>query len=309
MCTGTVANQKNYQQNYAFWVRLASTASVIVAIILITIKLFAWFQTESASMLASLTDSILDSGASIFSFFAIRYALQPADEEHRFGHGKAESLAALAQSAFISGSSMLLIFHSVQQFMQGGSVPKVGYGIAVSAIAIVITFALIVIQRMAIRHTNSQAVQADNLHYQSDILLNLAVIVALILSSYGWLWADSIFAMGIAIYLIIGAVRIGWDAFQALMDRELSEELQEQIANITMAVNGVKGFHGLRTREAGPVRFIQLHIELANELSLLRAHAIADDVEAQLMKAFPGADIIVHMDPEIVAVVEGSLKR
>ncbi|WP_287817711.1 cation diffusion facilitator family transporter, partial [Idiomarina sp.] len=144
-----MANQKNYQQNYAFWVRLASTASVVVAITLISIKLFAWFQTESASMLASLTDSILDSGASIFSFFAIRYALQPADEEHRFGHGKAESLAALAQSAFIAGSSMLLIFHSVQQFMQGGSVPKVGYGIAVSGIAIVITFVLIVIQRMA----------------------------------------------------------------------------------------------------------------------------------------------------------------
>lgn len=309
MCISAVANQKSHQENYAFWVRLASSASVIVAITLITLKLYAWFETESASMLASLTDSILDSGASIFSFFAIRYALQPADEEHRFGHGKAESLAALAQSAFIAGSSMLLVFHSIQQFMHGNTVPKVDYGIIVSAIAIVITFGLIVIQRMAIRRTQSQAVQADNLHYQSDILLNIAVIIALILSSYGWLWADSVFAIGIAGYLILGAVRIGWDAFQSLMDRELSEELQQQIAQLTLSTPGVNGFHGLRTREAGPVRFIQLHIELDNDLSLLRAHAIADNVEAQLMQAFPGADIIVHMDPEIVAVVEGSISR
>jgi ferrous-iron efflux pump FieF len=309
MCVRIVPKQKNYQQNYAFWVRLASASSVIVAATLIAIKLFAWLQTESASMLASLTDSILDSGASIFSFFAIRYALQPADEEHRFGHGKAESLAAMAQSAFIAGSSMLLVFHSVQQLIQGGGVPKAGYGIIVSIIAIVITAVLIVIQRIAIRQTQSQAIQADNLHYQSDILLNLAVIVALILTSMGWFWADSVFAIGIALYLIVGAIKIGWDAFQSLMDRELSEEHQKQISEVTLSVDGVKGFHGLRTREAGPVRFIQLHIELDNRLSLLRAHAIADNVETELMKAFPGADIIVHMDPEIVAIVEGSAQR
>lgn len=309
MCAETVPKQKNHQQNYSFWVRLASTSSVLVAVTLIAIKLYAWLQTESASMLASLTDSILDSGASIFSFFAIRYALQPADEEHRFGHGKAESLAALAQSAFIAGSSMLLVFHSIQQLLHGGSIPKIGDGIVVSVIAIFITSILIVIQRIAIRQTQSQAIKADNLHYQSDILLNFAVIVALMLTSMGWLWADSIFAIGIAGYLIMGAIRIGWDAFQSLMDRELSEEHQKHIAETTMSVDGVKGFHGLRTREAGPVRFIQLHIELDNSLSLLRAHAIADDVEAELMKVFPGADIIVHMDPEIVAIVEGSARR
>lgn len=309
MCAETVPKQKNHQQNYSFWVRLASTSSVLVAVTLIAIKLYAWLQTESASMLASLTDSILDSGASIFSFFAIRYALQPADEEHRFGHGKAESLAALAQSAFIAGSSMLLVFHSIQQLLHGGSIPKIGDGIVVSVIAIFITSILIVIQRIAIRQTQSQAIKADNLHYQSDILLNFAVIVALMLTSMGWLWADSIFAIGIAGYLIVGAIKIGWDAFQSLMDRELSEEHQKHIAETTMSVDGVKGFHGLRTREAGPVRFIQLHIELDNSLSLLRAHAIADDVEAELMKVFPGADIIVHMDPEIVAIVEGSARR
>ncbi|RUO40321.1 cation diffusion facilitator family transporter [Idiomarina aquatica] len=298
--------EKNYQNQYSFWVKLASTASVLVAFTLIVMKLLAWLQTESASMLASMTDSILDSGASVFSFFAIRYALQPADEEHRFGHGKAESLAALAQSAFISGSSMLLIFHSVEQLIQGPQLPSIDLGIWVSVVAIALTLALITIQRMAIKHTDSQAVKADHLHYQSDILLNVAVIVALLLSGWGLLWADSVFAIGIAIYLIIGAIRIGSEAFNSLMDRELPESTQRQIVDIVTAVDGVLGIHGLRTREAGPTRFIQLHIELDNRLSLLKAHAISDVVEAELMKHFPYADIIVHMDPEIVAQVEGS---
>ncbi|MGM0525987.1 MAG: cation diffusion facilitator family transporter [Pseudomonadota bacterium] len=299
--------ESNYRTNYSFWVKLASSASVIVAFSLIIMKLMAWLHSESASMLASLTDSILDSGASVFSFFAIRYALQPADEEHRFGHGKAESLAALAQSAFIAGSSMLLIFHSIEQLIQGPRLPRVDVGIWVSAIAIVFTIVLITIQRMAIRHTNSQAIRADNLHYQSDILLNVAVIIALLLSSWGFLWADSVFAIGIAVYLISGAISIGSEAFNSLMDRELSQETQLQIIEIAGSVEGVKGLHGLRTREAGPTRFIQLHIELDDKLSLLKAHAISDSVEAELMKNFPSADIIVHMDPEIVAKVEGSL--
>ena len=260
-------------------------------------------------MLASMTDSILDSGASIFSFFSIRYALQPADDEHRFGHGKAESLAALAQSAFIAGSSMLLVFHSIQQLLQGPTLPSVDIGVWVSVIAILLTLVLIAIQRVAIKHTDSQAVKADHLHYQSDILLNIAVIVALLLSAWGLAWADSVFAIAIAAYLIIGAVKIGSEAFNSLMDRELPAKTQQQIIATAKAVDGVKGIHGLRTREAGPTRFIQLHIELDNQLSLLKAHAIADGVEAELMKAFPAADIIVHMDPEIVARVEGSMTQ
>jgi ferrous-iron efflux pump FieF len=297
----------NFRKTYSFWVKLASTASVIVAFSLIAMKLFAWLQTESASMLASMTDSILDSGASVFSFFAIRYALQPADEEHRFGHGKAESLAALAQSAFIAGSSMLLVFHSIEQLIQGPRLPSVNTGIWVSGAAIALTLVLITIQRIAIKHTDSQAVKADHLHYQSDILLNIAVIIALLLSGWGLLWADSVFAIGIAAYLIIGAIKIGSQAFNSLMDRELPEQTQQQIITIAKSVDGVRGLHGLRTREAGPTRFIQLHIELDDRLSLLKAHAISDCVEAELMKHFPAADIIVHMDPEIVAKVEGSI--
>lgn len=299
--------EANFRTNYSFWVKLASTASVIVAFSLIAMKLFAWLHTESSSMLASMTDSILDSGASVFSFFAIRYALQPADEEHRFGHGKAESLAALAQSAFIAGSSMLLIFHSVEQLIQGPTLPNVGLGIWVSVAAIFLTLILITIQRLAIKETDSQAIRADHLHYQSDILLNLAVIVALFLSAYGFIWADSVFAIGIALYLILGAIRIGAAAFNSLMDRELPDIMQKEIMTIAQKIEGVNGLHGLRTREAGPTRFIQLHIELDDRLSLLKAHAISDDVEAALMARFPSADIIVHMDPEIVAKVEGSL--
>jgi len=297
----------SYKHQYAFWVKLASASSVTTAALLIAMKLYAWFDTESASMLASLTDSLLDSGASIFSFFAIRYSLQPADDEHRFGHGKAESLAALAQSAFVAGSGMLLIFHSAQQWMDDSQLPNVETGIWVSVAAIVITMVLLVIQRIAIRVTDSQAVKADHLHYQSDILLNAAVLVALVLSQFGMHWADGVFAILIALYLIWGAIRIGTEAFNSLMDRELPENLQKKVVDTALAIDGVLGIHGLRTREAGSTRFIQLHIELDNHLSLLKAHAISDEVESALMKAFPSADIIVHMDPEIIAYVEGSI--
>ncbi|RUO79955.1 divalent metal cation transporter FieF [Idiomarina tyrosinivorans] len=294
------------REHYAFWVKLATRASVLVVFTLIGLKLWAWWVTESASMLASLTDSLLDSGASIFSFFAIRYAIQPADNEHRFGHGKAESLAALAQSAFIAGSSVLLIFHSTEQWLRGDTLPQTDLGIWVSGFAIIITFGLLVIQRLAIRHTNSQAVAADHLHYQSDILLNATVIIALVMAQFGYTWADSAFAIVIALYLIIGASKIGWDAFQALMDRELEQSQLAEIERLAKSVTGVEGMHGLRTRAAGPTRFIQLHIELDDRISLLRAHAIADEVEMELMRAFPGADIIVHMDPMIIAQVENN---
>ncbi|EKE80925.1 cation diffusion facilitator family transporter [Idiomarina xiamenensis] len=296
--------QQTKQQHYAFWVKLASTAAVVTALTLIALKLYAWLVTDSASMLASLTDSLLDGGASLFSFFAIRYAIQPADDEHRFGHGKAESLAALAQSAFISGSALLLVFHSIQQWLHGQPPQRTDAGIYVSIAAIVLTLILLTIQKRAIHHTRSQAVQADSLHYQSDIMLNLTVLVALLLSQWGLHWADSAFALLIAVYLLWGAAHIGKDAFQSLMDRELPIEQQQLIMTHAAAIEGVRGVHGLRTRSSGPTTFIQLHIELDNEISLLRAHAIADQVETAIMQQLPDADILVHMDPLLVVPLE-----
>lgn len=285
------------QRDYGFWVKLATRASVTVAFTLIVVKLWAWIATDAASMLASATDSMLDGLASLFTFFSVRYALQPADHEHRFGHGKAESLAALVQSALITGSAMLLLVHSAQQLWQGSEVQQAGIGVYVSIFAIALTLGLVLLQRVAIRNTESKAIAADHLHFQSDLLLNSAVIVALLLSAYGWYWADSVFAIVIAVYLAYGAIRIGWDAFQGLMDRELPEEDKAKIVAVLRSTKGIHGWHDLRTRASGPTRFIQCHVELQDELSLKAAHDIADGAEERLRKLFPDTDVIIHMDP------------
>lgn len=284
-------------ENYVFWVKTATRASVSVALILIAVKVVAWLMTDSSSMLASLTDSLLDSLASLFTFFAVRYAVQPADNEHRFGHGKAESLAALVQSALITGSAMLLLIHSVQQWIQGTPVRQAEIGVYVSVFAIVLTLALVVLQRVAIKKTGSQAISADALHFTSDLLLNSAVIVALVLSAYGWLWADSIFAIIIAVFLAQGAVRIGWSAFQSLMDRELPDNEKQLIIDTIKGIRGVRGLHGLKTRSAGPTRFVQCHIELDDNLNLRQAHDIADKAELAVANLFDYTEVIIHMDP------------
>ncbi|WP_417690216.1 cation diffusion facilitator family transporter [Pseudidiomarina sp.] len=293
------------QRDYGFWVKVATRASVSVAFTLIVVKLWAWIATDASSMLASATDSMLDGLASLFTFFSVRYALQPADREHRFGHGKAESLAALVQSALITGSAMLLLVHSAQQLWQGSVVQQADIGVYVSLLAIALTLALVILQRAAIRHTDSKAIAADHLHFQSDLLLNSAVIAALLLSAYGWYWADSVFAILIAVYLAYGAIRIGWEAFQGLMDRELPDADKAQIIAVLRATKGIHGWHDLRTRASGPTRFIQCHVELKDELSLKTAHDIADGAEQRLRELFPDTDVIIHMDP-LSAVPETS---
>lgn len=292
------------QRDYAFWVKLATRASVSVAFILIAVKTAAWLLTDSASMLASLTDSMLDSLASLFTFFAVRYAVQPADNEHRFGHGKAEAMAAMVQSALITGSAMLLAVHSVQQWIQGTPVQQAEIGVYVSLFAIALTLALVVLQRLAVKKTGSQAIAADALHFSSDILLNSAVIAALVLSAYGWLWADSVFAILIAVFLAQGAIRIGWEAFQSLMDRELPDAEKQQIVDTIKAVPGVRGLHGLKTRSAGPTRFVQCHIELDDFLNLRQAHDIADLAEKRVEALFEQTEVIIHMDPLSVVPAE-----
>ncbi|MDX1706002.1 cation diffusion facilitator family transporter [Pseudidiomarina sp.] len=294
-------NSENFQnRDYSFWVKLATRASVSVALTLILVKLAAWFMTDSASMLASLTDSILDSFASFFTFFAVRYAVVPADKEHRFGHGKAECMAALMQSALIIGSATLLLVHSVEQWVEGDPVQQPAIGVYVSLFAIVLTFGLVLVQRAAIRNTQSSAISADALHFKSDLLLNASVIAALLLSAYGWYWVDSLFAVLIALYLAFGAIRIGWDAFQSLMDRELPDDEKKRIIKTIKDTPGILGLHNLRTRGAGPTRFIQCHVELDDDLSLRAAHDIADHAERRVRDLFEDTDVIIHMDPASV---------
>jgi ferrous-iron efflux pump FieF len=292
------------QQQYSRWVTLASMAAVAVASLLITGKLIAWLMTDSSSLLASLTDSLMDVSASLINLFAIRYALAPADNEHRFGHGKAESLAGLIQSAFISGSALLLVMHGISSLLNQVPVQRLEAGLWVSAGSILLTLLLVGFQRWVVQRTNSVAIKADMLHYRSDLLLNAGVLLALVLAGQGWFWADGLFAILIGLFLVWGAVQIGYESVQALLDRQLPEEEQARIMALCCAVEGVHGVHDLRTRQSGPTRFVQLHLELDDQLPLVKAHQIADEAELAVRQSFERMDVIIHMDPISVLTKE-----
>ncbi|MGL5487148.1 MAG: cation efflux pump FieF [Shewanella sp.] len=286
-----------HTSQYDFWVKLASRASVATALTLITIKLLAWLYSGSASMLASLTDSFADALASIINFIAIRYAIVPADHDHRYGHGKAEPLAALAQSAFIMGSAFLLLFYGGERLLNPAPVENATIGVVVSVVAIVLTLALVLLQKRALAATNSTVVEADSLHYKSDLFLNAAVLLALVLSQYGWWWADGLFAVLIACYIGQQAFDLGYRSIQALLDRELDEDTRQRIKQIAKEDPRVLGLHDLRTRQAGKTIFIQFHLELDGNLSLNEAHSIADTTGLRVKAAFEDAEVIIHQDP------------
>lgn len=277
--------------------KLASVASVMTAGFLIVAKLIAWYVTGSVGLLASLVDSVMDSIASLINLFAIRYSLQPADAEHRFGHGKAEPLAGLAQAAFIAGSAIFLIFHAIDRLRLAQPLEQVGVGVGVMILAIVLTLVLLAIQHYVIRKTDSTAIRADSLHYATDLLTNVSILLALYLTTLGWTWADPVFAIAVAIYIFYSAFNIGHDAFQQLMDRELPADILQKIQETAMSHPEVTGTHDMRTRQAGHTRFVQLHLELDEDMSLKRAHEIADEVEMEIMAFLPGAEVLIHQDP------------
>ena len=277
--------------------RLATRASVATAALLIAAKLAAWLLTGSVSVLASLVDSLMDAAASLVNLVAVRYSLEPADAEHRFGHGKAESVAGLAQATFIAGSAVFLMLHAVDRLLHPRPLEGVAVGVVVMVFAIAATLALLVVQRYVIKHTGSTAIRADSLHYRSDLLVNASIILALLLELRGWAGLDPLFALGIAGYILYSAWHIGHDAFQLLMDRELAPELVAQVRAAALAQPAVRGIHDLRTRQSGQTVFVQLHIELDAGMLLSEAHAVADRVEAAIRAALPGCDVIVHQDP------------
>jgi ferrous-iron efflux pump FieF len=286
------ATEKN-----ATLLKRVTLASTLTALVLIALKLVTWLWTGSVSMLASLVDSAMDAIASLINLLSVRYALVPADDEHRFGHGKAESLAGLAQAAFISGSALFLLLHAVDRILHPAPVQRTTLGIAVIVFSLALTLALLTYQRYVIRHTGSVAIRADALHYATDVLSNLGVIAALLLAQFGLPIFDPILAIAIAGYILIGAWRIGRDSLDHLMDRELDDAVRERIKQLALEHTEVRGIHELRTRRAGQTSFIQLHLEMEPQLTLAEAHAIADMVEAQIRAAVPTSDVIIHQDP------------
>jgi len=277
--------------------RLATYASVSVAVSLIIAKLVAWFMTDSVSLLATLIDSTLDALAAIINMIAVRHALAPADKEHRFGHGKAEALAGLGQATFIAGSAGFLMLEAFGRFFRPEAPDSIEVGIGVMIFSIAATLGLLAIQKHVIAKTNSTAIKADSLHYKTDLYMNASVIAALLLAVYGWPGFDALFGIGIGIFVLYSAWEIVQHAIDDLMDKELSDEERQQIVDIVVAHPKARGMHDLRTRKSGVTYFIQLHLELDDNLMLKEAHDIADEVEASLCKAFPNSEIIIHQDP------------
>ena len=276
----------------------ATYASLAVAAVLIAAKLTVWISTGSVALLSSLVDSLVDAAASLVNFFAVRHATVPADREHRFGHGKAEPLAALGQSAFLVGSAVLLMFEAVRRLVSPAPVEAAGLGIAVMVFSIVLTIGLVTYQRHVVRRTGSLAIGADELHYRGDLLLNGGVIATLAITSlFSVPILDPLFGATVGLWIIYSAVKIARLSLTQLMDRELPDEERARVRAIAESHPEVTAVHDIRTRIAGPTAFIQLHIEMDGAMNLLHAHEVSDAVEARLRRAFPHAEIMIHEDP------------
>lgn len=279
--------------------RLASYASVTMASMLLLAKLFAWWKTDSLAMLSSFTDSVFDVLMSLVNMLAVRYALKPADDDHRFGHTSIEDIAGLAQCAFIFAAMAMIILQSVERLSNPHTVltnPELGIG--VSVLGMVLTTALVSFQTYVTRRTKSLVIAADRMHYVGDIAFNLGVLTAFILNSWGgFLWADATIAILIAVIVLKSTWPLGVRAFNNLMDREMPDDEKKTIFDIIDAMPEVSGYHNLKTRYSGAKCFIQLHVDIAADLNFRDAHAIVDRLEAAITSAFPGADVIVHPDP------------
>jgi ferrous-iron efflux pump FieF len=279
--------------------RLATYASVGVALFLVAAKFAAWLATDAVSLLSTLIDSILDAGASMINLVAVHHALHPADREHRFGHGKAESLAGLAQAAFVSGSALFLVLEAGERFTRPRPIENATIGYAVMIFSIVLTLVLVAFQKYVIRRTDSLAISADSMHYRMDVMINAGVILSLLLvSRFGFVLADPLFAIAIAAYIFWGAWGIARASLDVLMDRELPEEDRGKILKIANSHAGVLGAHDLKTRTSGLNVFIQLHLEMDPEITLCKAHVIAEAVMNKLEEAYPSAEVLIHEDPE-----------
>lgn len=277
--------------------RWSTRAAVSVATILVVIKAIAWWLSGSVAMLGSVTDSGLDLMASLVTMYAVKTALQPANEQYRFGHGKAEALAGLFQASIMSGFSIFLILESIQSLYRGDVPNASDWVIGASLVAIVLTFMLVLFQSYVVRHTKSLAIAGDHLHYKGDLLLNIGVIAAAALATRGIVWADGAFGLMIGAYILHGAYSVARPSIDMLMDKELSTDDREKIFNLVMESPGVRGLHDLRTRTSGRDCFIQMHIEVDGDLSVHKAHFIGDEVEAIIGEEFPEADILIHIDP------------
>lgn len=285
--------------NRAALTRSAALASIAMAVVLVTLKTWATWRTGSTAMLGSLADSALDLVASLATLIGVWIAAMPADEDHRFGHHKAEALAAIVQVMLISVSAFGIALRAIERLLSGGETTAAAEGIGVSIFAILATLCLVAWQRYVVRKTNSVAIKTDNIHYESDLFLNLSVIAALIIDQYlGFGMADPLFGLGIAAWLAWGAFNAASEAVDHLMDKEWPEERREEFLAVLARHPELRGVHDLRTRTSGAVDFVQFHAAMDGSKPLREVHQIMDELEARIESEFPGVEVLIHPDPE-----------
>ena len=287
--------------------RSAAYASITMALFLVGLKLWAVWETDSTAMLGSLADTALDLIASIATLVGVWVAAMPADEDHRFGHGKAEALAAMFQVVLIALSAFGLAFRAISQWFAGGRVAAAEEGIVISIIAIVATLALLAWQKHVLNRTKSIAIATDHLHYKSDLLLNLAVIAALVMDRYiGVAGSDPLFGLAIALWLGWSAWRAAGEATDHLMDKEWPDERRDQFLAVLARQPELRGVHDLRTRTSGAHDFAQFHAAVDGSMSVAEAHRVMDEIEERIEQEFPGVEVLIHPDPDDLVNEEGT---
>jgi ferrous-iron efflux pump FieF len=277
----------------------AAIASVAMALFLLALKIYAAAETGSVALLGSLADTGFDVLASLLTLFSVRYAARPADDDHRFGHGKAEALSALVQVMLVIGSAVFIGWRAVTRLGNGETTAHPEMGIGVSLIAIVATLALLTYQRSVVKRTGSVAIHGDHLHYQGDLLLNIAVIIAIALESFLHLrGADPLFGMGIALWLLYGASQSARLALAQLLDREWPKDKRDRFLAVAARHPEMRGIHDVRTRSSGMHDFVQFHVWFDPAMTLGEVHRVMDEVEDELAREFPGVEVMIHPEPE-----------
>ncbi len=295
--SSTLDRQTTQSTDYQLWVKRSGYLTLTIALTILLLKFSAVIATNSSSMMASFTDASMDMLVSVLNFAVLRYALRPADDNHGFGHGKAEAVMALAQAAFLTGAAVLLLTQTFGRFNQTEVMQQLDFGMGVTLLCGLLTLTLVMIQRWVIRRTGSLAVKADLLHYRSDLIMNLLVLMALFFASQDFLWVDNLVAILICGYLLYSAYELAREALQHLLDEQLPVEQLQRIEQTLLTQPEVLAVEHLKTRQAGPDVFIQLRLVLQDDLSLLAAHKIVDKAEQQLMALYKQAEVIIHAEP------------
>lgn len=285
-------------ENHNYLKKSAAAAGVLLAVLLIVLKLFAFIKTDSLAIFSSLADSVTDLFASMISFIAVYFSTKPASRDHRYGYGKTEALSAFLQAVFVGASGLFVIVDGIKRLIYPVQIEQTGMGIAVMLFSIFATFLLVVYQTYVAHKTNSLAIKADRAHYTVDFLTNSAVIVSLVLVYFfGFFYFDVIAALFISAYLLYNAYTLAAESIEQITDKELPSDIRKKVIEIVQQCNDVKDMHDLRTRNLGGIYYFELHLEMDGSISLSKAHQITEEVEKNILEIYPDSQILIHQDP------------